>query len=247
MSEEDGTRWPQFSNLGDSALMVKMGEGIDPDINDRVRNLASSIESNDIPGVREVVPTYSSLAVHYNPMVLPKNVLEENIILLCDVGPEKDESKRKVVLLPTYYGGEQGPDLSSVCELTNLDRSDVIQTHSGTDYRVYALGFSPGFPYLGGLDVKLYCSRLDSPRIEVPAGSVAIAENQTGVYPVASPGGWRIIGRTPVRLFDPFRKSPALLNPGDYLRFVPIYNTDEYEGIFQAVLAGNYTTEVLWG
>ncbi len=246
MSAEDGMHWPQFTNLGDSALMVKMGEGITPDINDRVRNLTFSIQEGDIPGVLEIVPTYGSLTVHYNPMVLPQDVLKENITLLCEVHSDKGECKRKVVLLPTLYGPEVGPDLSSVCELTNLGCSDVIQIHSGTDYRVYALGFSPGFPYLGGLDEKLYCPRLKSPRIEVPAGSVAIAENQTGVYPVASPGGWRIIGRTPVQLFDPYKESPTLLNAGDYLRFVPIYSKEEYEEINQTVLAGNYAAEVSW-
>ena len=123
---------------------------------------------------------------------------------------------------------------------------EIVNIHSGTDYLVYALGFSPGFPYLGDLDQRLHCPRLDSPRVEVPAGSVAIAETQTGVYPVPSPGGWRLIGRTPVSLFDPLQDAPALLKPGDRLRFMPIESEDEYRVIENKCNTGEYEAEVIY-
>ena len=153
---------------------------------------------------------------------------------------EQSVGTSRVVRIPTLYGGEAGPDLEYVAEHAGIGTGDVIQIHSGTDYLVYMMGFSPGFPYLGGLSDLLTTPRLTTPRAAVPVGSVGIAETQTGVYPVTSPGGWRIIGRTPVRLFDPEASPPALLRAGDYLRFVPLESEDSYQQILGRVERGEY-------
>lgn len=239
--------WPNFASMGDSALMVNLGEGISLDTNDQVRILSGDLMKSDWPGVREIVPTYSSIVIHYDPFILSEESLEQSIrnLMMYD-SLQSDEGSRTVVL-PTLYGGEFGPDLDSVCTITGLSLEDAVRIHSGSDYRVYALGFSPGFPYLGGLSEELHCPRLDSPRTEVPMGSVAIANTQTGVYPVSSPGGWRLIGRTPIVLFDPYRTDPAIFRPGDHLRFVPIKSEEEFNEISNAVQSNSYELEVIVG
>ena len=239
--------FPNFASMGDSALMVNMGEGISTDTNDQVRILTDDLMKSDWPGVREIVPTYSSIVIHYDPFILSEKSLEQSISNLMQYHTSENDVGSRTVVLPTLYGGEFGPDLDSVCTITGLSQEDAVRIHSGSDYRVYALGFSPGFPYLGGLSEELHCSRLDSPRTEVPAGSVAIAGSQTGVYPVSSPGGWRLIGRTPIVLFDPYRTDPAIFRPGDHLRFVPIKSEKEFDEISNAVQSNSYELEVIVG
>jgi KipI family sensor histidine kinase inhibitor len=152
----------------------------------------------------------------------------------------------KIVHIPTFYGGEYGPDLEFVAKHNGLTTEEVVKLHSSTDYLVYMMGFAPGFPNLGGLSKKLVTPRLRTPRVRIPDGSVGIAEAQTGVYPVASPGGWRLIGRTPLKLFDPDRTPPTLVRAGDYIRFVPVASEQEYVELAQKVDKGEYaaTTEV---
>ena len=148
--------------------------------------------------------------------------------------------------IPMAYGGEHGPDLGDVADHNGLSPQDVIDIHSGTGYRVFMLGFAPGFPYLGGMDERIACPRLQTPRVRVPAGSVGIAESQTGVYPNDSPGGWRIIGRTPVKLFDPNAEPPAAILPGSKVVFDPV-SESEYQSIAGEVESGNYKIEILTG
>ncbi len=241
------SEWPRFARMGDSSLMVDMGEGISLDTNDQVRILTHDLINSDWPGVREIVPTYSSLVIHYDPFILSEESLEQSIRNLMLRSTSVNDVGNRIVVLPTLYGGEFGPDLDSVCGITGLSQEDAIRIHSGLDYRVYALGFSPGFPYLGGLSEDLHCPRLDSPRTEVPMGSVAIAGTQTGVYPVSSPGGWRLIGRTPLVLFDPYREDPAIFRSGDHLRFVPIKSEKEFDEISSAVHSNTYELEVIVG
>ena len=241
------SEWPKFASMGDSSLMVSMGEGISLDTNDQVRVLTHDLMKSDWPGVREIVPTYSSIAIHYDPFILSEESLEQSIRNLMLYSISEDDVSNRIIMLPTLYGGEFGPDLESVCTITGLSQQDAVRIHSGSDYRVYALGFSPGFPYLGGLSEKLHCPRLDSPRTEVPMGSVAIAGTQTGVYPVSSPGGWRLIGRTPLVLFDPYREDPAIFRSGDHLRFVPIKSEKEFDEISNAVQSNSYELEVIVG
>ena len=226
--------------------MVVLGEGVSPFTNSVVHTVVREIQDLRWPGIREVVPVYSSFVVHYDPLILSPSaltILIQNIH--GSVNSENIAADRRVII-PTIYGGDFGPDLDSVGELTGCSMTEIVNIHSGTDYLVYALGFSPGFPYLGDLDERLHCPRLDSPRVEVPAGSVAIAETQTGVYPVPSPGGWRLIGRTPVSLFDPLQDAPALLRPGDRLRFMPIESEDEYKVIENKCKTGEYEVEVIY-
>ena len=188
-----------------------------------------------------MVPTYRSLLVYYDPLQVSLPELQDQISGLA-IGEGEMRDEFRIVEIPTLYGGEHGPDLEFVAQNAGMAESDVIALHSGTDYLVYTMGFSPGFPYLGGLDAKLHTPRLPSPRTLIPAGSVGIAETQTGVYPVASPGGWRLIGRSPLRLFDPYTSPPTVINAGDRVRFVPLADADAYDDIDRQVKDGTYST-----
>jgi KipI family sensor histidine kinase inhibitor len=224
--------YPRMLAVGDSALLIEFGSEIDPEVNSRVYALAGQIEASNNAAVIELVPTYRSLLVHYNPLV---SDYREMSSFLDDAVAGANElpasaARPNVIELPVVYGGEDGPDLETVAEHAGLSTQEVIEIHAGTDYRVYMLGFAPGFPYLGGLDSRIACPRLKTPRTKVPAGSIGIAESQTGVYPNASPGGWQLIGRTAVKLFDPgataANKSPSLITPGSEVRFVPVQTHD---------------------
>ena len=214
--------WPSYWPAGDAALGVEFGQTIDPAINRQVPALARLLDHAPLPGVIETVPTYRSLLIHYNPLRLSyQEVLAwaQSKVAQAESLPPVQPRRLEV---PTVYGGEFGPDLDFVAEFHHLSPAEVIRLHSGADYMVYMMGFMPGFPYLGGLPIELETPRLDTPRTLVRAGSVGLAGNQTGVYPLASPGGWRLIGYTPLRLFNAEKDPPTLLNPGDQVRFVPI-------------------------
>lgn len=236
---------PRFLPAGDQAFLVELGSAVSPEANRRVRNLMLAIEKRGLPGVTDLVPAYCSLLVYYDPL---KVSFQELQAAIAEADQHLDQAaleKPRVVHIPVLYGGEHGPDLDFVAKHTGLSPEEVVRLHSGTNYLVYMMGFSPGFPYLGGLSEKLVTPRLTTPRVKIPAGSVGIAEKQTGIYPVDSPGGWRIIGRTPLRLFDPHREPPTLMNAGDYIRFVPLDSEQEYLDIQRQVESGTYqvTTE----
>jgi KipI family sensor histidine kinase inhibitor len=220
--------YPRIVPVGDSALLIEFGSGIDPEVNTSVYALAAQIEAAGNPAVVELVPTYRSLLIQYDSL---RSVYREMLDFLDGMVSGVEDSPEsatepEIIELPVVYGGEDGPDLETVAEHAGLSTQEVIEIHSGTGYRVYMIGFAPGFPYLGGLDERIACPRLKTPRISVPAGSVGIAESQTGVYPNASPGGWQLIGRTAVKLFDPnvnaANASPSLITPGAEVRFVPV-------------------------
>lgn len=223
---------PRYLVAGDAALVVEFENQIDREISRRVVGLANDLMRDPIPGLWEAIPTYRSVLVHYDPL---RSSYEE-IVDLVQTRLRSSEgielSSSRVVDIPTVYGGQLGPDISYVADHNDLSVEDVVQIHSGRTYYVYMLGFTPGFPYLGGMDAAIATPRLETPRTRVAAGSVGIAGNQTGVYPMESPGGWQIIGRTPTVLFDPHRDPPALLTPGDQVRFVPILRTEfeDYAG-----------------
>ena len=221
---------PVFRPAGDQAVLVELGDEISPDTNARVHGLARAIEEAGVGGVVDLIPAYDSLLVQYDATTVSMADLQTRIVKLDSEGTQSEKSGR-VVELPVLYGGDYGPDIERVSEHSGMAIEDVIRLHSGTDYLVYMLGFTPGFPYLGGLDDRLATPRVATPRLEIPAGSVGIAESQTGVYPLTSPGGWNIIGRTPLSLFDPTREPPSLLAPGDLVRFVPLDGPEEYEGM----------------
>ena len=224
---------------GDSAVSVEFGNEISEEINAKVAALDEAAAAACIDGFRETVPTYRSLTVHYDPEKISFAELCGRLGgLMGELGESKDRPK-KVLCLPVLYGGEEGPDMANVCGHSGLSEEDVVRIHSSADYRVYMLGFTPGFPYLGGMDERLATPRLASPRTVIPAGSVGIAGIQTGVYPVNSPGGWQLIGRTPVRLYDAGREKPILPEAGQYIRFVPV-DRARYEEIEREVEEGRY-------
>ena len=231
---------------GEGAITVQLGDAIDPTVNARVHALARAVARRLRSEVLEAVPSYASLLVIFDPLAVPRARLARRLEALArEVAGAVVEPPRRVVRVPVCYGGEWGPDLGEVARLTGLPAEEVVARHVAPVYRVYLLGFTPGFPYLGGLDPRLACPRMDSPRLVTPAGSVALAGLQTGIYPVESPGGWRVLGRTPLRLFDPApgASRPFLLGAGDGLRFVPVA-PEAFEETARAVAAGAWEPEV---
>ena len=212
---------PTIRFLGDAALLIEFGKRIDPEINARVLAAWQAIASLRLPGVRDVVPAYASVTVHIDPALPEQDLLCARLLALCEDLPFAGRPARRVDI-PVCYESAFAPDMDELCAYTGLTASEVVSRHSATDYRVFFLGFTPGFPYLGGLDSSLAMPRRETPRTRVDAGSVAIGGEQTGIYPSASPGGWRIIGRTPLSLFKHDRQPSCLLAPGDALRFLPI-------------------------
>lgn len=212
----------RFRLSGDCALLVEYGDGIDPAVNEKVRAMTARLRRSALKGVQAVVPAYRSLSILYDPLATDPETLAGGLLALEADPREAEAAGPRVVAIPVCYGGQFGPDLQVVAEHTGLAENEVVALHSAVKYPIYMIGFTPGFCYLGGLDSRLRTPRRKTPRTELPAGSVGIAESQTGMYPVASPGGWQIIGRTPLRLFAPERETPFLYEAGDRIRFVPI-------------------------
>jgi len=207
---------------GDRGLLIEFGQGIDPQVNARVRAMAAAMKQDLPKGIEEIIPTYRSLLMVYNPeQILPDDLMAHVRDLDQQMDPDL-ESQGRLVEIPVCYGGEFGPDIANVCEASGLSEQAVIKAHSAPDYLIYMVGFTPGFPFLGGLDPRLATPRLKTPRMKVPKGSVGIANNQTGMYPIDSPGGWQIIGKTPLTLFAPEREAPFLYRAGDRIKFVPV-------------------------
>jgi KipI family sensor histidine kinase inhibitor len=236
---------PKFSAAGDCALVAEFGNEIREDINARVIDLARSLAADPVEGIIETVPTYRSLLVHFDPLVISHGNLAA---ILAERTSRGDASKgtarkRRLVEIPVRYGDSFGEDLSSVAAHASVSEDDAVRMHSGRDYLVYMLGFLPGFAYLGGMDPRLATPRLASPRRAIPAGSVAIGGEQTGVYPIASPGGWRLIGKTPITLYDPKIDSanadPVLLRAGDLVRFRSVDDA-EFADISDRVIRDAY-------
>ena len=214
---------PTISPVGDRAISIDFGQVIDPIINRHIRQTIERIKELQLDGIIELVPTYCALLVEYDAMLYSYSEICNIIEPTLEEGMANTINELvTVVEVPTVYGGEFGPDLSFVASHNHLSEDEVISIHSGTDYLVYMLGFIPGFTYLGGMDSRIATPRLSSPRTLIPAGSVGIAGEQTGTYPSDSPGGWQIIGRTPVTMYDMSKAQAALLKAGDYVRYVPI-------------------------
>lgn len=221
------SEWPRFLLAGDLGLLVEFGDKIDPEINRKVREIFLTLEKVPIRGVTEAVPTYRSILLFYDPLEASPERLREEILRIEKRREEVTVPPPETVEIPVLYGGEYGPDLEFVAKHNGLSEKEVIEIHTSGAYLIYMLGFTPGFPFLGGLSERLFTPRRDTPRTSVPAGSVGIANNQTGIYPIDSPGGWQIIGRTPVKLYDPRRENPILLKAGNLLRFKKI-TEEEY-------------------
>jgi KipI family sensor histidine kinase inhibitor len=218
-SAADATR---FERASDQSLLIYVGQQITLDAHERVRKLLRLLEIEPIAGVRNLHPAYHSVLVKFDPLQRDHNELED--ILRQYIGRVENVSlpEPREVEIPVCYGGEYGPDLNDVSAIHGMSPERVIALHSSSTYLVYFLGFVPGFAYLGGLPEPLVTPRLPTPRRRVPVGSVGIAGNQTGVYPVATPGGWRLLGRTPMAIFRPDRDELSLLSIGDRVRFTPI-------------------------
>jgi len=230
---------PRFLSGGDCAIFVELGDSIDPDVNQRVRNLKMSLEKAEVPGVVESVPTYRSLLIYFTPLQINAAKLRQTVCHLLQSTTVAELPKRKLIEIPATYGGDFGPDLELVARHNNLSAAEVVRIHGNVRYLIYMLGFMPGFPYLGGMSPEIATPRKTTPRLKIPAGSVGIAGNQTGIYPAESPGGWQIIGRTPLELFHPNQEPPSILQAGDYLSFVSI-TPEEFARIKEAVRNGTY-------
>lgn len=237
----------EMKPLGDSAILVQFGSEMNPDTHVKVRTLTAHLDAHPFDGLVECVPAFTSVTIFYDPLRIrqmhkeqrksmssmekeasPYQIVRSIVEELAAGLEQKTEAKPRVVDIPVCYGGELGPDLEAVAEYHGLSTHDVIDIHSQAEYLVYMIGFAPGFPYLGGMSEKIATPRHASPRLSIAAGSVGIAGKQTGVYPISTPGGWQIIGRTPVDLFQPEQNPPTLLQSGDIVRFKPI-SLDEYK------------------
>lgn len=208
--------------MGDRALLVELGDGISPLINKKVRELFLAIERHEIEGVMELVPAYRSLLITYDPLKITLPGLKESINHLKETMDRTQIPEPRTLKIPVVYGGEYGPDLQWVARYHQITPEEAIRLHTASTYRVYMIGFTPGFAYMGELPDTIATPRKETPRTSVPRGSVGIAQSQTGVYPAESPGGWQIIGRTPLRLFDPAKWPPTPLEMGDLVKFFPI-------------------------
>lgn len=205
--------------MGDRSLLVELGDTISPDVNRRVQQLMLQLQQAPLPGVREIAPGYRSLLVVYDPLTIAAAELMERIAEAAAQQGLAGLPQAKLLTVPVFYGGDYGPDLEGVAGHLGISSDQVIRLHTETVYRVYMIGFTPGYPYMGELPAALAVPRRSTPRTRVPKGSVGIAQRQTGIYPVESPGGWQIIGWTPIELFDPSRQLPSLLEMGDRVKF----------------------------
>ena len=214
--------------MGDRGLLVELGSEISPEINRRVRSLLLGVESLGLRGICELLPAYSSLLIVFDPLEIALSTLRKKVAGILESIDRFPLPEPKTVEVPVVYGNSYGPDLEWVARYHELSPDDVIVHHTQTVFHVYMLGFTPGFPYMGELPRAIVTPRRESPRTRVPGGSIGIALKQTGIYPVESPGGWQIIGRTPLNLFDPAKSPPTLFDIGDRVVFYSI-STEEYQ------------------
>lgn len=224
---------------GDSALLIEFGNEINPETNRRITALVQLMKEQHIEGIVDIIPAFCSLLINYDPRVLSYEELKERMEHLLKMEAKTEDTKKRIFEIPVCYGGEYGPDIENIAEHAGLSVEEVIRIHSSKDYLIYMLGFLPGFTYLGGLDERIHTPRLASPRLKIRAGSVGIGGSQTGIYPLDSPGGWQLMGMTPVRTYDPGRKTPILVEAGDYIRFIPI-GEEEFLRIQELVEKGEY-------
>jgi len=220
-----------FLSAGDQSLVIELGKSIDLELNQKIRDLTSSIEQKSIPGIIELIPSYRSILINFDANVISipklKNLFSDLYLNLKNAKLPKP----KTIEIPTLFAGKYGPDIEFVARNAKLTIQEVISVYTNNIYPICMIGFTPGFPYLQGLDQRLSTPRLKTPRTSVNPGSVGIADNQTGIYPVKSPGGWQIIGRTPLKLFSPNNKNPFIFNIGDNIKFTSILNEKEFSNI----------------
>jgi len=233
-----------FYPAGDSAILIEFEQKIAPEINNKITALVRLIKEQQIEGIVELLPSFCALLVNYDPRVITYRQLNDRLSELAQLDIEVEGQPARIFEIPTCYGGSYGPDIDHISERAELSVQEVVDIHSSRDYLIYMLGFMPGFSYLGGLDERIHTPRLATPRVKIHGGSVGIAGGQTGIYPIDSPGGWQLLGMTPVKTYDPNRDVPILYNAGDYIRFVPI-NEDEFLSIKAQVEEGSYQCNIV--
>lgn len=231
---------------GDSSLLIEFGQEISPKINQKITSTVQLMKEQHIEGVVDIIPAFCSLLINYDPRVIGYEELKERMKNLVKVDVKSQAGKKRIFEIPVCYGGEYGPDIENIANHAGLSVDEVIKIHSSRDYLIYMLGFLPGFTYLGGLDERIHTPRLANPRLKIRAGSVGIGGSQTGIYPLESPGGWQLMGMTPVKTYDPEREVPILVEAGDYIRFVPV-TEEEYLAIKEQVEKGTYQCVVREG
>ena len=229
----------KICTAGDSSVLIEFGREISPEINAQITAVVRLIKAQHIEGVTDMIPAFASLLINYDPRVVSYAGLRARLEKLLKLEISGETSESRIFEIPVCYGGEYGPDLQNIADHAGLTPDEVIKIHSAKDYLIYMLGFLPGFSYLGGLDDRIHTPRLANPRIRIPAGSVGIGGSQTGIYPLDSPGGWQLLGMTPVKTYDPEREVPILFEAGDYIRFVPV-SEEEYQEIKKQVDEGTY-------
>ncbi|WP_316791143.1 5-oxoprolinase subunit PxpB [Pedobacter frigoris] len=228
MSNISNQKIVQYYPLGDAAIVLQFGDEISKDINAVILNIAAWLDEYTFEGFVEYVPAFTSITIYYEPWVVRyAEVLSMLREMLEEIEENENAGSPAMVTIPVYYGGASGPDLDDVARFHKMSTDEVIALHTQPEYLVYMIGFAPGFPYLGGMDERIATPRKESPRAKVPKGSVGIAGSQTGVYPLETPGGWQIIGQTPLELFDLRKEEPALLRAGQKIRFSSI-TEDEF-------------------
>lgn len=228
---------------GETCFFVDFGEAIDLQINGQVQALKETLLNRPFTGMKELVPTYRSLSVYFDPLITDLPNLRKRLEKEIETPAQINAEGGTEIAIPVCYGGEFGPDMANVTSHTGLSEEEVIQRHSASNLYCYMVGFTPGFPYLGGMDPLLTTPRLPSPREVIPAGSVGIAGSQTGAYSIVSPGGWQLIGRTPVKLYDPEREPAVAIQDGMWVRFYAV-SPQQYQAIEAQIKAGNYELEI---
>lgn len=214
--------FPRILPCSDTAICVEFGDEISEAVNARVYAFGLLLEQTCVSGICETVPTYRSLLIHYDPAQILCDSLCALLQKIVKEATDFSFPEQETISVPVLYGGEFGPDLSFVAEYHQMTPEEVIRRHTAPEYLIHMIGFLPGFAYLGGMDPQLATPRLETPRVRIDGGSVGIAGGQTGIYPMDSPGGWRLIGRTPLRLYDPHREKPVLFDAGQRIRFYSI-------------------------
>lgn len=234
---------PRFLPAGESCLFVEFADEIDRGANDAVTRLKNWFEKQQSLKIRECLPTYRSLAIYFDPLTVPMDKVIEAARKALDESAEDSAHSQTIISIPVCYGGEYGPDIANVARGAAISEAEVIARHTKNVCHCYMIGFIPGFAYLGGMDESIATPRLSNPRSVIPGGSVGIAGKQTGIYPLDSPGGWQLIGRTPLRLFTPEAEHPTLIQAGYEVKFVSI-TEDEYKKIASEVASGKYKPEL---
>lgn len=236
----------RIAAAGDSSILIEFEKEIRPDINQKISATVQLLKAQQTPGVIDIIPAFCSLLINYDPRVISYGEMKKRMEDILKIDVKAGASRKKVYEIPVCYGGKYGPDIETIAENAGLSIEEVIEIHSSCDYLIYMLGFLPGFCYLGGLDERIHTPRLANPRIKINAGSVGIGGSQTGIYPLDSPGGWQLMGMTPVKTYDPNREIPILVEAGSYIHFFPI-DEEEYDRIKELVDKGEYQVTIREG